>query len=116
MRNFDQRTICLIPIPFTDLSSTKRRPVIIMSNDIYNKNNDDILVMAITSKLAQKPYSLFIDQSDMERGQLLRKSLIRVDKIYSIHKTLIIKNFGKICVDKYNDVVGTLLKLLASGR
>jgi len=31
----EQGDIVLIPIPFTDLSSQKRRPVIVISNDTY---------------------------------------------------------------------------------
>lgn len=33
----DQGAIVLIPVPFTDLSSHKRRPVIVVSNDDYNR-------------------------------------------------------------------------------
>ena len=33
----EQGDIVLIPIPFTDLSSQKRRPVIVISNDAYNR-------------------------------------------------------------------------------
>ena len=33
----EQGDILLIPIPFTDLSSQKRRPVIVISNDAYNQ-------------------------------------------------------------------------------
>jgi mRNA interferase MazF len=32
----EQGDILLIPIPFTDLSSQKRRPVIVISNNEYN--------------------------------------------------------------------------------
>lgn len=32
-----QGEIVLIPIPFTDLTSSKKRPVLIISNDDYNK-------------------------------------------------------------------------------
>lgn len=32
----EQGHIILIPIPFTDLSSTKRRPVILISNSTYS--------------------------------------------------------------------------------
>lgn len=45
---YNQRNIVLIPIPFTDLSSQKRRPVIIISSDRYHKNNPDIVVVALT--------------------------------------------------------------------
>jgi len=33
----EQGDILLIPIPYTDLSSTKRRPVIVILNNAYNQ-------------------------------------------------------------------------------
>jgi len=48
----DQGDIVLIPVPFTDLSSQKRRPVIVISNDTYNRKAADIVVVAMTSKFA----------------------------------------------------------------
>ena len=35
-----QREMVLIPIPFSDLKSKKRRPVIVISNNIYNQKTD----------------------------------------------------------------------------
>jgi mRNA-degrading endonuclease toxin of MazEF toxin-antitoxin module len=40
----EQGDIVLIPIPFTDLSSQKRRPVIIISNNAYNRKTADMVV------------------------------------------------------------------------
>lgn len=40
-----QGEIVLIPVPFTDLSSTKRRPVIIISNDDYHQTTVDMVVL-----------------------------------------------------------------------
>ncbi len=51
---FNQRDIVLIPIPFTNLSSSKRRPVIIISENEYNHSNPDVIVVAITSNLKQR--------------------------------------------------------------
>ncbi len=36
---YNQGDIVLIPIPFTDLSNSKRRPVVIISNEIIKKIN-----------------------------------------------------------------------------
>ena len=41
--------ILLVPIPFTDLSSNKRRPVLVLSNQEYNIQTEDLIVTAITS-------------------------------------------------------------------
>ena len=56
-----QGDIVLIPIPFTDLSSQKRRPVIVISNDQYNQTAPDVVVVAMTSTPMSSPYSFAID-------------------------------------------------------
>jgi mRNA-degrading endonuclease toxin of MazEF toxin-antitoxin module len=45
----EQGDILLVPIPFTDLSSQKRRPVIVVSNNTYNQKTTDLVVVAMTS-------------------------------------------------------------------
>jgi len=52
---YKQGDVVLIPIPFTDLSSTKKRPVLILSSDDYNQNTNDLIVAAITSNIDEKP-------------------------------------------------------------
>ncbi len=41
----EQGDIVLIPISFTDLPSQKRRPVVVISNDAYNRKTADIVVV-----------------------------------------------------------------------
>ena len=45
----EQGSIVLIPVPFTNLSSEKRRPVIVISSNDYNATGLDIIVVAVTS-------------------------------------------------------------------
>ncbi len=59
-----QRDIVLIPVPFTDLSSFKRRPVLILSSDAYCQSSPDMLVAAITSNLSTIMPGVVIDTSD----------------------------------------------------
>ena len=75
-----QGDILLIPIPFTDLSSQKRRPVIVISNDQYNRKTSDVMVVAVTSNPQVTDYSLSITSSDLIEGTLNRPGKIRVDK------------------------------------
>ena len=41
--------IVLVPFPFTDLSTTKQRPAVVLSSERYHQVTGDCLVAAITS-------------------------------------------------------------------
>ncbi len=114
---YNQRDIVLIPIPFTDLSSSKRRPVVVISNDNYNENNPDIVVAALTSNLVMKnQFCIEIDNSNLESGVLPQKSLIKCDKVYTLSKNIIVKRFNKITKETHEDVRIKLNSLLESRR
>lgn len=93
---YKQGDILLIPIPFSDLTSNKKRPVLVLSNDSYNSRTEDIIVAAITSNLAVKDYSVMLTSSDLEEGILKFDSCIRVDKIYTLSKGIVISKFGTV--------------------
>lgn len=92
----DQRDIVLVPIPFTDLTSQRRRPVVVISNDEYNRSTDDIVVVAMTSNLRPAGYSFIITSADLDMGTLQRPSRIRVDKIYTLAQSIVVKRFGQV--------------------
>jgi mRNA interferase MazF len=66
----DQGDIVLVPVPFTDLSSTRRRPVIVVSNATYRQATEDMVVVAMTSNPRQTQYSFVITDADLEAGSL----------------------------------------------
>jgi mRNA-degrading endonuclease toxin of MazEF toxin-antitoxin module len=88
--------IVLIPIPFTDLSSQKQRPVVVISNDDYNHTSPDLVVVAMTSNPTLGPYSLPITSADLAQGKLNRPGTIRVDKIYTLDQQLTRRIFGRV--------------------
>jgi mRNA interferase MazF len=51
--------VVLVPFPFTDLTSAKQRPALVVSADAFNSTRDDVLVAAITS---QVPAQLAADE------------------------------------------------------
>lgn len=107
-----QGDILLVPIPFTDLTSSKRRPVLVISNNYYNERNNDIVVSAITSNLSNKDYNVLITNLDLESGNLKLDSCIRSDKIYTLSQNIIIKKFGCVkqnILDKVNDKISGLI-------
>jgi len=94
--------IVLIPVPFSDLSSVKRRPVLIISNMTHNSTNSDMIVVAITSNLQQN--GIFIDTKDLLSGVLPKKSLVRCDKIYTLEQRIVIKQLGIVSESILNNV------------
>ena len=109
----DQGDIVLIPVPFTDLSSQKRRPVIVISNDVYNQTTPDMVVVAMTSNPVLTSYSFTITSTDLIRGSLNRPGTIRVDKLYTLEQTLIIKTFGRVNLRTLSRIRATLRELTA---
>jgi mRNA interferase MazF len=91
-----QGDILLIPVPFTDLSSRKRRPVIVVSCDAYNTTCPDMIVVAMTSNPEQSPWSFRITSSDLVDGRLNRPGMVRVDKVYTLAQSLAIVRFGTV--------------------
>jgi mRNA interferase MazF len=92
----NQGDILLVPIPFTDLSSQKRRPVIVISNNAYNQTSSDLVVIAMTSNPVEADYSFTIVTSDLVKGTLNHPGKVRVDKIYAISKSIVVKAFGQV--------------------
>ena len=109
---YKQGDILLIPIPFTDLTSTKKRPVLVLSNDNYNYKTDDIIVAAITSNIASKDYIILITNNDLVEGNLKVDSCIRVDKIYTLSQNIVVKKFGKVTSHVMNEVKNKINELI----
>lgn len=59
---FNSRDIIIVPFPFTDLTSEKQRPALIISNDIVNLTND-VIVAQITSNLHNDDFSFLLNRN-----------------------------------------------------
>ncbi len=94
----------LIPVPFSNLTNKKQRPVLVISSNHYNKTTEDIVVVAITSQLKNLDYSVKIESKDLNEGELKVTSEIRADKVYTLSKDIIRKKFGKVNSKVLDDV------------
>ena len=88
----DAGTIAVIPFPFSDLTTIKRRPVLLLTApDAYG----DFIAMAVTSQPGHAD-NVAILQNLMESGSLPKASFIRTDKVVSLNQSLIVKEVGKV--------------------
>ncbi len=108
----EQRDIVLVLFPFSDLKSEKVRPTIIVSNNDYNRKFEDIVVVPLTSNLALRDYTIKLTNQDLEEGDILRESNIKVDRIFSINKKAVYKIIGKINKQKFRPIKEMVYKLI----
>ncbi len=105
--------LVLVPIPFTDLSSNVRRPVIVISNDTYNQTTADMVVVAMTSNLTATPHSFVITSADLVAGSLNHPGRVRADKIYTLAQSIVVRTFGKVndaTFDRIRQLLADLLR------
>ena len=108
---FRQGDILIVPFPYSDLSSIKQRPVLVLSSNIYNSNTTDIVVCAITSNLKDTIFSVLIDNKDLIEGSIPITSRIKVDKIITLNKNLVKKNIGSVSNKIFDKIKSELFKL-----
>src|SRR5205085_980021 len=109
----NQGDIVLIPVPFTDLSSQKRCPVIVVSNDTYNQSGLDVVVVAMTSNPASSPLAFQISSADLIAGALNRPGMVRPDKIYMLAKSIVVKTFGQVSQKVVERIISALNQIVA---
>ena len=104
----EQRELLLVPFPFSDQSGRKVRPVLVLSNEGYNKSGEDLIVCAITSNLNTGKFTVTIDGKDLESGNLHQKSSIKADGLLKISKNLVIKDIGILNKAAFQKVLNIL--------
>jgi len=88
MYNFGK--IVLIPFPFTDLSDTKIRPAVIISNKPIG---DDVVVAFISTNIKKKErFGVFLKMNN--KNGLKADSVVMTSKIATLEKKTILGEIG----------------------
>jgi mRNA interferase MazF len=95
--------VLLIKFPFTNLSKSKKRPVLVVKDE--NELND-IVCFQITSDETQF-HILKIQNEHFIDSKLTLKSYIKYDKCFTLNTQIVDKKIGKV-----NDKLLETLKLL----
>lgn len=95
-QSFNQGEIVIVSYPYSDYKGIKTRPAIIISNDVFNRSYQDIILVPLTSVIRREGVSVILNSDDLSSGKLLRTSVARIDKLASIDKKRIKAIVGKI--------------------
>ncbi|HPD81893.1 MAG TPA: type II toxin-antitoxin system PemK/MazF family toxin [Candidatus Pacearchaeota archaeon] len=109
---FNQGDILIVPFPFSDLTSIRQRPVLVLSKKEYNEKCEDIITCGITSNIKESSYSVLIENLNLSEGKIPIKSRIKVDKLFTLNKSIVIKKLAKVNNLTFEGVKKELFKLI----
>ncbi|MBS4029336.1 MAG: type II toxin-antitoxin system PemK/MazF family toxin [Ignavibacteriales bacterium] len=92
--HFEKWDIVLVPFPFTDLTTTKQRPALIISPNEYNQF-DEVVIAFVTSQLHSPLRVGDYHIKHWQTAGLPKPSLIRM-KFATLHNSVIIKRLGNL--------------------
>ncbi len=110
---FNQKDIVLLPFPYSDLTLSKKRPALIISNEKIDKSQDRICCLVTT-----KPHKddLKIEKNSFEEGTLPFKSFIKPHRIFTIQESIIIKKLCKVNNNLHNSVINKISEYIRLKR
>jgi len=104
--------IVIIKFPFADAAEYKKRPALVISNNVVNKTGDYLMVQ-ITSKDKKDMLSLPIKISDYtDNKELPLTSFIRLHKIFLLNESLVISKATSVKPDFLELVTGKIIGLI----
>lgn len=95
MTNYNFGSVILVPFPFTNFSSTKKRPTVIISSQIYNQTKPDLIVMPVTSQINNPLVFGELLVTDFSVAGLIKPSVVK-PVITTIEKSLVIRTLGQL--------------------
>ena len=108
----EQKDLLLVPFPFSDQSGRKVRPVIVISNNEFNKYSDDVLVIGVTSNILKDKYSINLTNNNLDEGKLFTNCIIKVENLLKLDKELVIKKIGKINKETLKNIINKLFTII----
>jgi len=110
MTSFEFGDVVLVPFPFTDQSTTKKRPAIVVSSPAYNSERPDVIIMAVTSQV--RPANNFdIPVTDWRVAGLIKPSVVK-PVIATVERGLVIKRLGRLSEQDRTALVESLREIL----
>ncbi len=107
---YNKWDIILVPFPFTDLKTTKKRPALVISPNLYNKG-PDIIIAFITSQLdGNKRLGDYLIK-EWGDAKLPKPSMIRM-KFATIDQSIVVKKLGKLTAPDIKSFQKQLIQFL----
>ena len=91
--------------PVVGSEQAGKRPVLILSHDVFNERSGTVIAMAITS---QEPRAGFPLTLELISARLPKRSWVKMSQIRTLSVKRIGKKIGRISVEELNDILDGL--------
>ena len=109
---FNAFDVVVVPFPFTDRETTKRRPALILSKAQTFNQKVGQSVMAMITSAKNSDWPLDSEIQDLDSAGLTSASIVRM-KLFTLDQQLIIRKAGKLSSTDQSKVTEALQQLLS---
>jgi len=110
MGRFVKGDVVVLPFPFSDLATSKRRPAVVVAQLTGN----DTLVCQITSKTVKDNYAITVSSADFTSGRLHHDSNIRPNRLFTADSAIVLYRAGKLTAGKMAEVTSKIIEIVSA--
>ena len=112
---FEAFDVVVVPFPFTDRRTSKRRPALVLSRADTFGNRAGNSVLAMITSQAQSPWPLDVAIGEGKSAGLSSPSTVRM-KLFTLDHRLILRKAGRLARRDRQNVIKSIESLLGSGK
>ena len=101
-------SVVLVRFPFSDLSSSKLRPAVVLAFT----GRDDWILCQVTSNPYSDSTAIRINENDFKIGSLQKVSYARPGKFFTANSSLMVTEAGRLHAMAFNNIINTIVGIL----
>ncbi|MFZ4554823.1 MAG: type II toxin-antitoxin system PemK/MazF family toxin [Pseudanabaena sp.] len=108
MATFVKGDVVVVNFPFSDLTSAKKRPALVVAE--LSKN--DVILCQITSQFTSDSSATLIEDNDFLNGSLNKISYVKSNRVFTANEKIIAYKIGSLNPERTNEVIAKLISIL----
>lgn len=110
MGKFVKGDVVIVPFPFSDLSTTKKRPALVIASLM----GDDVILCQITGQTVSDNYAIPITDEDFKSGSLHQDSHVRPNRLFTADSNIVLYRAGVLAPKKIQEVVAKVIQIISA--
>jgi len=111
MTGYEFGDAVLISFPFTDQTSTKKRPAVVVSSAAYHRGRFDLIVVAVTGQAPRSTLAGEVTIASWKQAGRLKPSVVK-SVLLTIEAGLVLRKLGRLEPEDRRTLHEALLAIL----